>query len=496
MCANRILVASCLIWLVLSDSTPLAAETPEARLIYSGTTDLAKRFPSRVALPVDPEDGRTYATTDLGSSVTLHTPAGDRVFGFSKLPAPLVAVRFLHGYLILESSKGFIEDKAMPPMSRFTLVSRAGAPFGLASGIGETNDTLGPARVVRTRGGDPAQDLWTALYVITTRSFDGTKTFLRVRTHGPNGTIRGTMEGPAPSFDLGQVAYVDLPSRSLLLITGDIWDIAQGRMAGAIKGVANPWYVENTGAFYTAEVGPRQRPWGVTDANTGAIIAGGSQARELILQRLDLDAQWNVKRVEIARGFIPMEGPFSPEKTADKRREAVRPRASQFDGGGDRLPRLVFGEPKARKTWEWGAKGEKVPITLHPFASSALWTFMPTVSGFIHLGGVVSAGDQGRLVLLSLLLDPTSKSELPVVLGYTSTSSNSTSGASWTPSSPDMVAEFSASDDGSRIGLRIVGPWLYDLGAAAFVLNRTTGSLEPMPKAPPPVKATTLSVKP
>jgi hypothetical protein len=31
---------------------------------------------------------------------------------------------------------------------------------------------------------------------------------------------------------------------------------------------------------------------------------------------------------------------------------------------------------------------------------------------------------------------------------------------------------------------------------AAFVLNRTTGSLEPMPKAPPPVKATTLSVKP
>jgi hypothetical protein len=491
MHAGRLLLASCLIGLALGASLPLAAQTADQRLVYRGTTDFAKRFPSTVELPVDPQDGRVYATSDLTTSITLHSPTGDRVFGFSKLPAPLVPARFLRGHLILESSKGFIEDATLPPRTRFILVPKAGAPIGLASGIDASNDTLGSARVVRAQGGDPAQDLLTALYVITTRSFEGMKTFLRARSHGPDGTVRMNLEGPAPSFDLGQVAYFNGPSKSLMLITGEVWNIAEGRVKGAIKGVANPWYVENTGAFYTADIGTRLRTWGVTDATTGAIVVGGSQARELIIQRLELDTQWNARRVELGRGFVPMEGPFAPEKTTDKRREALRPRSSQFDGGGDRMPRLVFGEPKTRNSWEWGPRlGEKVPVTLHPFTSSAQWTFMPSVSGLVHLGGVVHVPDQRRLVYLSLLLDPKSQAELPLVLGYTALDSNANmEGTNMSPSRPDLLAEFPASEDGSRIGLRLVGPWAYNLGTGAFVLDRATGQLGPVPKDQPRAKA-------
>jgi hypothetical protein len=501
------LLTPCLLGLaLLGQAPPTAAEQPQ-RLVYRGTKDLAKRFPTEDLRLVDPEDGRVWASADYDGGLVLHTPAGDRQLPKQKGRIELGAVGFLRGHLVVEP-KGWgpvlvdgrdtgpwileLGGARLPEGSHFALVGRQGPPLGLASGVDLTNTTFTAARLVRTVGEEPEAGGWTALYTLTTRGFEGTKTSLRVRTHGPDGSLRLSLDGKLPPFNLKEVAYFDARSRTVMLISGEAWGVAEGRMVGAIKGALNPCFVEACGAFYTAEVGTRTRPWGLTDASTGAIVVGGDTARELIVQRLELDGQWNAKKVEVARVWLPVEGPYDANQTARVYKSGLRIDRQMVNETVERAPHLHFGAWDAQKRWvppgspeeaiRQQMAGKTNTTTVQVFISSAQWSVMPSPQGLLHLGASLKVPTHKLALQLSVLVDPASPAA-PITLDYAVGDAR----ISYPAPSPTLVATFPVAGGDSQIGIRLVRGDM--IPHAAFVLDRATGQLGPVPKDQPRAKA-------
>jgi hypothetical protein len=511
MHAGRLLLASCLIGLALVASLPLAAQAVDQRLVYRAEQKVFQRFQSNDEKLVDPEDGRVWASDGpihglvmRSEGLVLHTPNGDRLLPNQKGRIELGAVGFLRGYLVVEPKSWgpvLVEGRdtgpwilelggvRLPEGCHFALVGRQGPPLGLESGVVDlTNTTFTGARLLRTVGEEPEAGGWTALYTLTTRSFEGTRTSLRVRTHGPDGSLRLSLEGKVPPFNLKEVAYFDVRSRTLMLISGEAWGVAEGRMVGAIKGALNPCFVEACGAFYTAEAGTRTRPWGLTDAGTGAIVVGGETARELIVQRLELDAHWNAKKMEVARVWMPVEGSYDAKENARLHKTRLRLAGQMVNETVERAPHLHFGTWDTQKRWVPPSSPEEAmrqqmagtvnSTSVQIFRRSTEWSVMPSPQGLVHLGVSVNVPTLKMPLHLSILADPASPAS-PIAINYAVTSYSINSSVP----TPTLVATFPVAGGDSQIGIRLVGGDM--IPHATFVLDRATGQLGPVPKDQP-----------
>jgi hypothetical protein len=480
-------------------STPASAQrlnaasgTPAAspiaigeRVVYRALEESA--FAKLYSVPdvplADPDDAENHATVQNDGVIIWHQPGKRAGFRCPDVPRGTAChpVRFLNDRLVIQVTPRYA---ALPEMvfadRRPFVFLRRDAEFNVPeTGIDTTANTriLG-ARVARTVNGDSAQHRVALLCVYATRTFEGEETKLRVRIYDFTPQWR-SLDGPGKDVDLAAVAYVDQAAQALVMVTGEVWDIAKGRTIGRIKGIGTPWYVESTGHFYALEAGSTLHPWGVVDAQSEGIVAGGTGGRELILSRLEIDSLWTAHRVEVARVVVPAEGEPSAEET-----KKVHDRMfDRLHRGELVMPQLEFGAMENKVAWSDhvlapdGVTFQKRERRHDVFVESSRWTFVPSPAGPVAFIGCTKTSTQE--LSLMLLVDPR-RPKSPVALNYR----NSRAGFGIV----EALGTFPASPDSTRLGFRFIVPasarggiGYSGLGRGGFVLDRGTGAIGPWP---------------
>lgn len=482
----------------MAPSTTSAPATQAARVTYKAEKDLATRLPWRRVPALtgvqadggqDPDDGWTW----LGFGDNTLRYRG-KAYPFSGYSGPgqwpsVSKLGFFDGYAVFEAVPGFVppiapEGRETP---RFMLTRGTGERVFLSPGVDPKSGTVEGAVLIWTRGGDPKQDRWSAVYEVSVRGFEGVKRRLRVRTYGPDGTVRKTLEGPEFGFDLklqlGEqptIAFVDLRARALVLVTGEVWDIESGRTIGRITGVDHPLYLRTTGEFYTLALGRTARQWGLADATTGDVVAGGEDGRELTIGRVVIDTLWRARAVPLVSVVIPAPGDVDPRVAEDD--WSKRGPTDPF------LLRRTFTYRVPKQDLDMRT-GKVIRTQEERYRLESIYRIMPGRSGLVDIQGYAWVPSHGVLLGLAIVADP-ERPASPVALGYglgygifpPNENSLDRISREWTQSRGQGgqadIATAPATPDGASLAV-----WSR-LNGASFLYDRKTGSIYRLPEQP------------
>jgi hypothetical protein len=481
-----------------SKSAPAANPAKAARVVYEAERDPSERLPWRRVPAVtgvqadggqDPDDGWTWL--GFGDNTLMYRGKAYPFAGYSG-PGQWPSVSklgFFDGYAVFEAVPGFVppiapEGGAAP---RFMLTRGTGERVFLSPGVDSKAGTVEGAVLIWTRGGDPKQDRWSAAYVVSVRGFEGVKRRLRVRTYGPDGTVRRTIEGPEFPFDLklrlgGQptIAFVDLRARAVVLITGEVWGIESGRSIGHLTGVEHPLYLRTTGQFYTLTLGSTGRQWGLADARTRDVVAGGEDGRELTIGRVVIDTLWRARSVPQVSVVIPAPGDLDPTVAEDdwSRRGPTDPFMLRLFSTYS-----VPSQDLDRRT------GQIIRTQETHHRLEGIYRIMPGRSGLVDIQGYAWLPSHNLQLGLSIVADP-ERPASPVALGYglgygtspPNESSLQLISLEWTQARGQGwqvdLATAPATPDGSSLAV-----WSR-LSGASFLYDRKTGAISPLPEKP------------